>query len=203
MDRFENNLSKKDASLALINKVIAEQTVKKIETLYGPFSDEEIMFYRKKLIKDGKPVINSFQKKLVGYLFFKEFVDPISTYAINQIDYIKLLIAGKRYLLHSGMVILPYIISSRVTRIATRKNVNNKELLRIQSSELYEQVKAKYNNPKIELKILEIIGQVISSQFEIIDYNDDLKQPTEIDGQPVPIINDIINEELMFFICMI
>ena len=100
---------------------------------------------------------------MVGYLFFKEFGDPISLNTINQTDYIKLIIAGKRLLLHSGMVILPYIISSRVTRTATRKNVNKKELIRLESSELYNQAKAKYNNPKMEQRILEIIGKVISS----------------------------------------
>ena len=105
------------------------QAVRKIEALYGPFSDEEINHYKKKLTKDGRPVINPFQKQMVGYLFFKEFGDPISLNTINQTDYIKLIIAGKRLLLHSGMVVLPYIISSRVTRTATRKNVNKKELI--------------------------------------------------------------------------
>ena len=179
------------------------QAVRKIEALYGPFSDEEINHYKKKLTKDGRPVINPFQKQMVGYLFFKEFGDPISLNTINQTDYIKLIIAGKRLLLHSGMVILPYIISSRVTRTATRKNVNKKELIRLESSELYNQAKAKYNNPKMEQRILEIIGKVISSSFKIIDYNTERHCPTDIDGLMVPINNDIIDEELIFFICMI
>ena len=202
-DRFEARQNKKDEALFLQNKVAAMQAVRKIEALYGPFSDEEINHYKKKLTKDGRPVINPFQKQMVGYLFFKEFGDPVSLNTINQTDYIKLIIAGKRLLLHSGMVVLPYIISSRVTRTATRKNVNKKELVRLESSELYNQAKAKYNNPKMEQRILEIIGKVISSSFEIIDYDVDHHCPSDIDGLMVPINNDMIDEELIFFICMI
>ena len=179
------------------------QAVRKIEALYGPFSDEEINHYKKKLTKDGRPVINPFQKQMVGYLFFKEFGDPVSLNTINQTDYIKLIIAGKRLLLHSGMVVLPYIISSRVTRTATRKNVNKKELVRLESSELYNQAKAKYNNPKMEQSILEIIGKVISSSSALLDSDVDHHCPSDIDGLMVPINNDMIDEELIFFICMI
>ena len=203
MDRFEARINKKDEALFLQTKVAAMQAVKKIETLYGPFSENEILHYKKKLTKDGRPVINPFQKQMIGYLFFKEFGNPASINTINQTDYIKLIIAGKRLLLHSGMVILPYIISSRVTRTATRKNVNKKELVRLESSELYNQAKAKYNNPKIEQRILEIIGKVISSSFEIIDYDTDRDCPSELDGLALPINNDIVDEELIFFICMI
>ena len=114
-DRYEARLNKKDEAIALQNKVSAEQTVRKIEAQYGPFSDEEVEHYRRKLIKGGAPVINSFQKQLIGYMFDKEFGDPITMNAIpNQTDYIKLIIAAKRILLKSGMIILPYIISGRI-----------------------------------------------------------------------------------------
>ena len=202
-DKFEARLNKKDEALFLQNKVAAEQAVVRIEQRYGPFSDDEIEFYRRKLTKDGRAVINPFQMKMVAYLFCKEFGDPATIKAINQIDYIKLIIASKKLLLNSGMVILPYILSSRVTRTTTRKNVNKKELIRVESSESYDRVKAKYNNPNLEQRILEIIGQIISSTFEIIDYDADHKCPTSIDGTPVPIINDIINEEVLLFVNMI
>lgn len=202
-DKFESKIVKKDESLLLQNKCQAEQTIRKIELLYGPFGEDEIMHYKRRLTKDGRPVINSFQKQLIGYVFFKEFGDPISLQSINQIDYIKLLIAAKRILKRSGMVNLPYVISSRVVRVATRKNVNKKELLKLEASELYEMIKAKYRNPKMELRILEMIGKIISSSFEIIDYDEVNHKPTEYDGLPTPIINDVINEELLFFVNMI
>ena len=202
-DRFEARQNKNDEAMFLINKTIAEQTIRHIETVYGPFSDAEISHYRKRLTDDGRPIINSFQKQMVGYLFFKSFGDPVAINTINQTDYIKMIIAAKRLLLNSGMTILPYIISSRVTRVATRKNVNKKELIRLESSELYNRIQAKYNNPKVSQRILEMIGKVISSSFEIIDFDNDACKPSDLDGRIVPIINDMIDEELLFFICMI
>ena len=203
-DRYEARLNKKNEALALQNKVAAEQTVNKIEALYGPFSQEEIEHYRKKLTNDGAPVINALQKQLVNYLYGKEFGDPITLNAIkNQTDYIKLIIAGKRILKRSGMVILPYILSSRVMWVASRKIVSKKDMIRISNSSLYEQIKNKYKNPKIEQKIWEFIGTIISSKFEIIDWDEEKNCPTEWDGHDVPMIVDIVTEELLFFISII
>jgi hypothetical protein len=170
---------------------------------YGPFEEEEINFYKKRLTQNNRPVINSFQLELVGYLFFKDFGDQISINAINQIDYIKLLIAAKRILINSGLVILPYIISSKVIRVATRKSINKKETIKITNGDNWNQILAKYNNPKLEQRIFEMIGKVNSSTFEIIEY--DLKNhcPSERDGVQVPICSDLIDEELSFFILMI
>jgi hypothetical protein len=202
--RYEARLNKKDESLSLQNKVSAEQTVNKIEAIYGPISNEEIEHYRKKLTKGGAPVINNFQKQIVGYLYDKDFGDPITINAIhNQTEYIKLLIAGKRILQRSGMVILPYILSSRVTRVATRKIISKKDMVRMENSALYQQIKMKYNNPKIEQKIWEFIGGIISSSYEIIDFDEENNCPGKYDGAELPIINDTINEELMIFITFI
>lgn len=187
-----------------ITKVASEQTVNKIEALYGPFSEAEIEHYRRKLTRDGAPMINEFQRQLVGYMYDKDFGDPITMNAIhNQTDYIKLIIAAKRILLNSGMVILPYIISGRILRIATRKIISKKDMIAIETDPLYEQLKQKYNNPKIEQKIYELIGAVMSSSFEIIDWDDEQKCPTPWDGKIVPMINDVIKQELMFFITSI
>lgn len=203
-DRYEARLNKKDEALAMQNKVSAEQTINKIEALYGPFSEAEIEHYRRKLTKDGAPAINEFQRQLIGYMYDKDFGDPITLLAIhNQTDYIKLIIAAKRILLNAGMVILPYIISGRILRIATRKIISKKDMIAIETSPLYEQLKQKYNNPKIEQKIYEFIGAVMSSSFEIIDWDNETNSPTAWDGKYVPMINDVIKEELMFFITSI
>jgi len=42
-------------------------------------------------------------------------------------------------------------------------------MIAIETDPLYEQLKQKYNNPKIEQKIYEFIGAVMSSSFEIIE----------------------------------
>ena len=203
-DRYEARLNKRNEALAMQNKVAANQTVDKIEALYGPFSQAEIDHYKKKLTRDGDPVINALQKQLVSYLYDKEFGDPVTINSIrNQTDYIKLLIASKRILKKAGMTILPYVISSKVIRTASRKVVNKRDQLRIEKSTLYEQIQQKYKNPKIEQKIWEFIGVVISSQFEIIDWDEENGCPSQYDGIKVPMIVDLLTEELLFFISII
>ena len=162
-------------------------------------------FYKKKLTLDGMPLINNFQMQLIGYMFYKDFGDANSFMSIrNGTDYIKLIICAKRILKGLGMVILPYIMSSKVTRTATRKVISKKDTTKYERSQLYEDLKRKYNNDEhIIAKVWELIGMVISSSFEIIDYDDVNKCPTEYDGILVPMINDIVYEEMLFFIIQI
>ena len=169
-----------------------------LDVLYGPFDDDEIDYYIERLSKDGKFVINSFQKDLVFNLFYKYFGDSVSIKAINSRDYIKLVIAAKRMLEANNLIVLPYIISSRINRIMTRKNVNKKELTKLQNSQSYSYIKEKYKNPKIENLILSMIAGILSSEFEIIDYNND-----EIDGKIISSLGDYLIEEMLTYISLI
>ena len=118
--RYSNDLCE-DPALYLQNKVNAEATMQLIETLYGPFEQEEIDFYLHEL-GDYDAVINSFQKKLIFNLFYKYFGNTVSANSINRIDYVKLMIAAKRILQSQYLVMLPYIISSRVLKKDTKSN---------------------------------------------------------------------------------
>lgn len=171
-----------------------------IEMRWGPFDEDEIQFYYNRLSNDtGELIMNSFQKNFVFNLFFNYFGDPQSIKAINIIDYIKLIIAAKRMLEISGLVALPYIISSKVTRLVTRKNINKKELFKIESSPYYDYIKQKYRNDKINREILSIIAIILSSEFEFIEYND----TDGIDGQIINIMPEFIIEEVLIYILMI
>ena len=190
--------------MALQNKVAAEQTVKTIEEIYGPFEQEEIDFYKSKLVIDGAPLINPFQRQLIGYLWFKDFSDPITYMSIhNSTDYIKLIIASKRKLLNDGMILLPYIMSSKVVRLATRKIISKKDTSKYENTAIYQQLKEKYNSEKVLQKVWEFVGMVSSSLFQIIDYDLENHCPGPYDGKMVPMVNDIINEELLLFILSI
>lgn len=118
--------------------------------------------------------------------------------AINLDDYIVLIIAARRILEASGMVLLPYIVSSKVLRLASRKNVNKKELTKLESSPLWEKIKEKYRNDKIEKHILSIIAIILSSEFEIIDPED-----LELDRQRIMVIPELICEEILMYISLI
>ena len=197
--RYESRLAKRDEALAIQNKVSAEQTVKSIVDKYGPISPEEILHYKKKLTLDGMPLMNYFQMQLVGYLYYKDLGDPTTFMSLhNSTDYIKLIICGKRMLQQAGMVILPYIISSKVIRTATRKSISKKGISRYEKSTLYQQICQKYTSEKVRNKVWEFIGTVASSQFEIIDFADGA--PSPYDGMTLPMIQDIIFEEMMFFV---
>ena len=203
--RYESRISKRDEAIALQNKVSAEQTVNNIVLRYGPISDEEIAFYKKKLTLDGTPLINNFQMQLVGYMFYKDFGDSQTFMAIrNGTDYIKLIICAKRILQGMGMVVLPYIISSKVVRTTARKIISKKDTSRYERTQIYEDLKNKYNNDeKIIAKIWELIGAVASSTFEIIDYDESTHSAGQYNGLTVPMINDIIYEEMLVFILSI
>jgi hypothetical protein len=199
------------------NKVNSEATMQLIETLYGPFDQDEIDFYFHEL-GDYDAVINSFQKKLIFNLFYKYFGNTVSANSINRIDYIKLMIAAKRILQSQCLVMLPYVISSKVEKLISRKSVNRKDLVKIESSELFPQVLQKYQEPvfdpttqdsdnalaynaennKIIKEILSMIATVLSSDFKIIDYND-----PKINGKTIEIIPDIIIEEFLIYVMLI
>ena len=197
-DRFEAFLTKSDESLYLQNKVSAESTMNDINLIFGPFIKEEVDFYSDILSENGKIIINSFQKDLVFNLFYKYFGDPVSINSINKDDYVKLIIASKRLLETSNMVILPYIISSKINRLVSRKNLNKNELTSLESSPYYSKIIDKYRNPKIEKHILSIIATILSSEFQIIDfYNPDLN------GKIIDVIPDIVCEEILMYVSLI
>ncbi len=196
--KFESHLTKQDEALYLQNKVNCEQTMRDIDVLYGPFDDDEIDFYIERLSNDGKFTINSFQKDLVFNLFYKYFGDSVSIKAINSRDYVKLVIAAKRMLEANNLIVLPYVISSRINRLMTRKNVNKKELTKLKNSQSYPYIQEKYKNPKIENNILSMIAGILSSEFEIIDFNND-----EIDGKIISSLGDYLIEEMLTYISLI
>ena len=197
-DKFESFLSKTDESLIVQNQCACNDAMDTIEMMYGPFDPEEIKFYMYRLFEDQKCTVNSFQRDLVFNLFFKYFGDTATINMINLEDYVKLIIAAKRILETSGMVMLPYIVSSKIIRLATRKNVNKKELTKLESSPLWDMIKNKYKNEKIEKHILGLIAVILSSEFEIIDPDD-----KELDGQKITVIPELICEEILMYISLV
>ena len=201
-DKFETYQTKADEALYVQNKVNAQDTMRYIEQKWGPFDDDEIEYYRSKIGNSatGEVCINSFQMELVFNLFYSYFGDPQSIKAINNvIDYIKLVIAARRMLELNGLIVLPYIISSKVLRLVTRKNINKKEMANIEASPNYPLVLDKYKNEKIKNKILNMIAVIAASEFEIIDFND----TDNLDGQKIHVQTPFIIEEVLLYTLMI
>lgn len=197
-DRYESFMKRNDGAIYLQNKVNSEKTMENIEFLFGPFDEEEIMYYNSRLMNDHGEVINSFQKELIFNLFYKYFGDTTAIYSINRIDYIKLLIAAKHMLLANNMIILPYIISSKVERLQIRKTINKKEATRRDESQAYKIIcEAYHNDPKILAYIDSVTATILASDFRIIDFYND-----EIDGKSIINIPDLIREEVLMYVIL-
>ena len=197
-DKFESTLTKQNEQIYLQNKVNCFGTLEVIESLYGPFNDNEIRFYTNELSDDSGNCINGFQKQLIFNLFYKYFGDSTSINAINKVEYIKLMIAAKRILQSQYMIILPYVLCSKVVKLIGRKTVNKKEMLKLESSRYYPLVVQKYRNDKIMRQILSTIATIISSEFRIVDFDN-----LELNGKLIETVPDIIIEEYLMYTLLI
>ena len=190
-DKFEAHAAKLNEAIMIQILVNCKTTMDRIELQYGPFEEDEIMYYYHMLCKDGEFKVNSLQKRLVSYLFAKEFGEVQSAQIVNNRQYIILIIAAKRMLASKGMMLLPHIIGGRVNRLVSKRNINKKELQKIESSPYYSMIHEKYYNEKTEQDVLCLIAQILSSEFQFIDYN--MPQYT---GNLIPIIPDVVSEEV-------
>ena len=197
-DRFEANTTKADESLYLQVKYNYEYVMKKIEAQWGPFDQDEILFYKKEMKNINGEIINMFQRQLVFNMFYKYFGDTISINAINVDDYIKLVIVARRMLKGNNMGFLPYIISGKVNKIVSRKSLNKKEIAEMEASQYYPLVEDKFKNPKILNQVLGTIATIITSSFSVIDYQD-----RELNGTPITVETKIIIEEFLMYILLI
>jgi hypothetical protein len=170
-----------------------------IERKFGPFDEKEIDFFIKQLRgENGGDVVNGFQRQLIFNLFYKYFGDTISINAINVRDYVKLMLAARGMLKDNMMAYLPYIISSKVVKIVSRKALNKKEFLEMESSQYYPLIQEKYKNDKIKQQILGTIATLITSTFLVIDYNN-----PDINGKQIVVESKIIIEEALLYILLI
>ena len=198
-DKFEAHAAKLNESILIQTQVNCSSTIERIEIKYGPFDENEIMFYYKELCKDGKFVVNTLQKTLITYLFAKEFDDTQSAKIVNIRQYIILIIAAKRILESYNLFYLPYMIGGRVNRIVTKKTINKKELQKFMASKFYPLIHQKYNNEKIEQDVIpSLVAQILSSEFQSVDYYH--PENNGIILHPIP---DIVLEEVSRFIMLI
>ena len=213
--KYEANLSKTDESLYLHTKYNCFATMQKICKIFGPFDEREIDFYIHEMKDNKGECMNGFQKNLVFNLFYKFFADTQSIQAINLRDYVRLILASKKMLQDNRMVYMPYIISSKIDKIVTRKTLNKKEMTKMEVSPYYGLVQEKYKNDKIVKQILSVIATLITSNFRIIDYDDHNSTPStgcngdtilhagKLNGQPLNIEADMIIEECLLYILLI
>lgn len=197
-DKFESHLSKKNEALLMHNQVNFHSTMKQIEERFGPFSKEEIEYYKVELSKGRKSPIVPHQKILVCYLFYKWFGDPSALGSIDLASYIKLIIAAKRILAANNLHTMEAILSGKFVKVIKRVNMNKKELQKITSSSTYEAVAAIYHNEKITNLLIAMLATIVSSKFQIIDFEN--KENT---GLPFVPQQELLNEEFLIYASLI
>ena len=197
-DRFEANLIKADESIYLQAKINCEYNMKHIEEQWGPFDQAEIEFYMHELRNDKGEIINGFQRELVFNLFYKYFGDTTSIYGINSIQYIELIIAARRMLQQRRMAYMPYIISSKVQKMVSRKSLNKKELQELQTSQYYPMIVERFKNQKDEQQFLGTVATIITSTFTFVDYTN-----PEINGKIIDVEPRILLEEAPLYVLLI
>ena len=194
--KYEADLVKQDESKYIAVKVNCAETMNIIESMYGPFEEEEIEYYFKQYNDDDW--LNSLQKQLIFLMFYKYFGDSESIKGINKRDYFKLMIAAKKILINNNLVMLPYIISGKIEKLVGRKSLNKKDSTKLENSENYPAVIDKYKNDKIIKIILGYIASIISSDFRIVDIHN-----PNINGKLIDVIPDIIIEEMLLFVLLV
>ena len=111
------------------------------------------------------------------------------------------MIAAKRILQSANMVLLPYIFSAKVLKIVRRKNLNKKELTKLKLSSYYPALMEKYNSAKIEEMFSEIAATILSSEFQIIDF----QNQEGLDGKIINTLElpEMVVEEVLLFISLV
>ena len=170
-----------------------------IERMYGPFDKEEIEFYKDRLGTENGIMINHFQRSLIYHIFYKTFGDVISPkFLDNQDQYIKLMLAGKKVLQQNGMIIMPYVLSSKVEKLVTRKTISKKEEVEFTTLSTYPALLNKYKSEKVLMSILSEIATVISSNFRIIDYHNQRIDGKIIDTNPSIVMAEMQKMALLY-----
>ena len=79
------------------------------------------------------------------------------------------MIAANKILLANGMVVLPYLVSSKVIKMPKKKAINKKLIQMIVSDPLWQKIREKYHDDEAILEdILDKIGVAISSEYKIV-----------------------------------
>lgn len=191
-DQYESGVILQNEGLSAQAKINCKLTMEMINRKYGPFDQKEIDFYKERLKTETGIMINRFQRELIYNIFYKMFGDTVSPrFLDNGNHYIQLMLAAKRILLQNGMIIMPYVVSSKVEKLVTRKTISKKEEAEFTSLPTYPLLIKKYRSEKVMMSILSKIATVISSNFRIIDYNNH-----DIDGRMIDTYPSVVMAEM-------
>ena len=208
-DKLEMNMMKIDEGRVIFSDICVEDTVKRIMRDQDfNITEDEIDYY----IKYHKPP--EFIRDLVYAYWGKYFGSCAILQLLTRREYICLLLILKKKLLsYEGyhecseqsisFCRLPYILSGNLAddKISTRIIRNTKFKDKVTNSYLYKDlVNVKYKN-LTESKpnyIQELLSQIINTKFTYVAY-----EKHEILGESIECNEDVLSDEVLFFLRMI
>jgi len=195
LDKLEMNSYKIDESLVILSNINIKNTIKMIKkSMNIDIPKEEIEFYKK------HHKINKFQVQLVYYYYAKYFGGYRDLNLLTRKQYLKLLVLLKRRLQLQGLVYLPEILTGNVEKLNKRTIQNQKFLMKIENSAIYQTLVNEKFSTLEELKksnlILNLLSTIINTTFTIVDYDNDDKL-----GDKLEVHNpDILSDEFLNFL---
>ena len=196
-DKFEIYVTNTSEATLIYSMANSEYIIDFLSNKYN-IENRLINHYYKELTENGNNMINPFQEKLIFSLFYKYYGECWSIKNSNSIDYIRLMLIAREMLRYEKLFLLAEVISSKIVSMSSRKDLNKKEKLMLESSEVYHNVLNKYNyDERIVTDIRSIIATVITSEFQIIDPDSDNY------GKILTIIPEVIIYQILSYINLI
>lgn len=203
VDKMAMNLTKLDEGITTFADINIEKTIERIQRIMGiSISQEEIDYYRYN--QYPSPI----QIQLINSYFTKYFGAYRDLNLLTRRQYIILMLLLKKKLLKElgfenndeiYQAALPYILTGNLeSKVNTRLIRNNRFISKIEESYLYQNlIKNKYAYLQ-QIKpdyILSLVSSLINTKFSYVTYEN-----TDLLGQEIEYSEDMISDELLFFL---
>ena len=197
------NLTKLDEGITTFADINIEKTIERIQRIMGiSISQDEIDYYRYN--QYPSPI----QIQLINSYFTKYFGAYRDLNLLTRRQYIILMLLLKKKLLKElgfenndeiYQAALPYILTGNLeSKVNTRLIRNNRFISKIEESYLYQNL---INNKYAYLQqikpdyILSLVSSLINTKFSYVTYEN-----TDLLGQEIEYSEDMISDELLFFL---
>lgn len=196
-DKFEISVTSTSEATLIYSQCNSEYVLEQLSSRYV-IQEKLIDHYYNELTKNGSNMINPFQQRLIFNLFYKYYGECWSIKNSNSRDYIRLMLIAREMLRYERLFLLAEVLSSKIISMSSRKDLNKKEKLLLESSELYRNVMKKYNyDERIVTEVRSIIATTITSEFQIIDPDSDDY------GRILTIVPDVIIYQILAYITLV
>lgn len=207
MDKMKNIMNKINEGHVIISELNSHQTMKYINKNFDiDVSEEELQYYRDHL--HPSPL----QNQLVTSYWSKYFGSYRDSYSWTRREFVYLSLVLKKILLiksgyppeskYTGRCILPFILTGNTSEIPNMKAVRNSRFIaKIEESPMYRELmrnKYSYLEEIQPCAIMNILSQIINTQYSLVSYEDkdDL-------GKIIDYNEDILADEMIAFFNLI